>query len=47
MENRAYLVNNLYLSGNIEAAKAQYKSLKKYYPQSQIVIDYREILDSP
>jgi tetratricopeptide (TPR) repeat protein len=46
MENRGYLVNNLYLSGNISEAGKQYRILKKYFPQSQIVIDYKDILDT-
>jgi tetratricopeptide (TPR) repeat protein len=45
MDNRGYWVNNLYLSGNINEAKTQYQILKKYSPQSQIVIDYKGILD--
>jgi tetratricopeptide (TPR) repeat protein len=46
MSNRGYLVNNLYLSGDIPRAKEEYRQLKKYYPQSQIIVDYRETLDT-
>jgi len=46
LDNRGYLVNNLYLSGNIPEAKKQYQILKKYAPQSQMVIDYKSILDN-
>lgn len=45
MDNRGYLVNNLYLSGNIPKAKTEYRILKKYAPQSQIVVDYQKVLD--
>ncbi len=45
LDSRAYYVNNLYLSGNINEAKLQYRTLKKYAPQSQVVIDYKGILD--
>ena len=45
MDNRGYWINNLYLSGNIDEAKKQYRILKKYAPQAQMVIDYQGILD--
>ena len=45
LDSRAYYVNNLYLCGNINEAKLQYRTLKKYAPQSQVVIDYKGILD--
>lgn len=44
-ENLGYLVNNLYLAGRVDDARAAYRVLKKYYPQSQIVIDYSSLLD--
>jgi tetratricopeptide (TPR) repeat protein len=44
MESRGYLVNNLYLAGNIKEAKDQYTLLKKYYPKSAIVEQYKDIL---
>lgn len=47
MENRGYLVNNLYLGGKLVEARQEYKNLKKYHPQSKIVDDYREVLDIP
>ncbi|MFA7024637.1 MAG: tetratricopeptide repeat protein [Candidatus Cloacimonadaceae bacterium] len=47
IENRGYWVNNLYLSGNLSEAKKQYRTLKKYHPESQVVIDLREVLDTP
>lgn len=47
MENRGYWVNNLYLSGNLLEAKKQYLILKKYHPDSQIVLDLQEALDLP
>jgi tetratricopeptide (TPR) repeat protein len=46
-ENLGYWVSNLYLGGNIAEAKIQYAILKKYAPQSQIVIDYKGVLDLP
>jgi tetratricopeptide (TPR) repeat protein len=45
MENRGYLVNNLYLAGKTAEARKQYQLLKKYYPQSQIVSMYKDLLD--
>jgi tetratricopeptide (TPR) repeat protein len=47
LDNRAYLVNNLYLSGAVNLAKQQYAILRKYAPLSQTVIDYKGILDTP
>lgn len=47
MENRGYLVNNLYLSGDLKTAKQQYTLLKKYAPNSEIVIAYQGTLDLP
>ncbi len=47
LENRGYWVNNLYLSGNLSEAKKQYRTLKKYHPESQIVIELQEVLDTP
>ena len=45
MDSRAYYVNNLYLSGQIAEARREYATLKKYSPQAQIVVDYKDILD--
>lgn len=45
MESRGYLVNNLYLAGKTSDAKKQYQTLKKYYPQSQIISLYKDLLD--
>ncbi|HPI24878.1 MAG TPA: tetratricopeptide repeat protein [Candidatus Cloacimonadota bacterium] len=45
LDSRAYYVNNLYLSGKIAEARHEYTTLKKYAPQSQMVIDYQGILD--
>ena len=45
MEARGYLVNNLYLAKDIEAAKKQYKLLKKYYPESSMVKEYAKVLN--
>ncbi|MDP2173792.1 MAG: hypothetical protein Q8J62_08465 [Candidatus Cloacimonadaceae bacterium] len=45
MENRGYLVNNLYLSGDINGAKEHFRLLKKYYPQSAIITIYKGILE--
>lgn len=47
MENRGYWVNNLYLSGQLPEAKKQYRILKKYYPESLIVSELKEVLDLP
>lgn len=44
MESRGYLVNNLYLAGNIQEATAQFVLLKKYYPKSPIIEQYKDIL---
>ncbi len=44
MEARGYLVNNLYLAGSVREAKEQYQTLKKYYPKSTIVDQYKDIL---
>jgi tetratricopeptide (TPR) repeat protein len=45
MENRGYLLNNLYLAGRREEAQAQYLKLKKYYPASTIISEYRSIFE--
>jgi tetratricopeptide (TPR) repeat protein len=45
MDNRGYLMNNLYLSGQISEAKKQYQFLKKYYPASQILITYKDVFE--
>lgn len=45
MENRGYLLNNLYLAGRIEEARAQYNLLKKYYPASSMLSEYRSIFE--
>jgi len=44
MEARGYLVNNLYLAGNHKEAKEQFLLLKKYYPKSPIIEQYKDIL---
>lgn len=44
-ESLGYLVNNLYLAGKIDQARTEYQKLKKYYPSSQIVLSYKDILD--
>ncbi len=45
MENRGYLMNNLYLSEQEAAAREQYLFLKKYYPQSQLLPNYKRIFE--
>mgnify|MGYP001181028335 CR=1 FL=1 len=45
MENRGYLLNNLYLAGRIEEAREQYNLLKKYYPASAMLTEYRNIFE--
>jgi len=45
MENRGYLMNNLYLSEQEDAAREQYLFLKKYYPQSQLLPNYQRIFE--
>lgn len=45
MDNRAYYVNNLYLAGKLNEAKAEYAKLKKYSPDSQTVADFAGILN--
>lgn len=45
MEIRGYLVNNLYLAKRVEEAKAEYRLLKKYYPLSGIVAQYKGVLE--
>lgn len=47
LENRGYWVNNLYLSGNLSEAKKEYRILKKYAPESQIVLELQGVLDKP
>lgn len=44
MENRGYLVNNLYLSGDLAGAREQFLLLKKYYPSSSVITIYKDIL---
>lgn len=44
MESRGYLVNNLFLAGQIEEGRRQLILLKKYYPQSAIVKQYKDKL---
>jgi len=44
MEIRGYLVNNLYLSKDVENARKHYQKLKKYYPDSPIVKEYAKTL---
>ncbi len=46
MEIRGYLVNNLYLSKDMDNAKKHYQKLKKYYPDSPIVKEYAKTLGS-
>ncbi|MDD4224188.1 MAG: tetratricopeptide repeat protein [Candidatus Cloacimonetes bacterium] len=45
MENRAYLMNNLYLNEQEAAAREQYQFLKKYYPQSTLLPNYQRIFE--
>jgi tetratricopeptide (TPR) repeat protein len=45
MESRGYLVNNLYLAGRVDEARAEYRLLKKYYPLSGIVAQYKSVLE--
>ncbi len=45
MENRAYLMNNLYLSEQETAAREQYLFLKKYYPQSSLLPNYQRVFE--
>ncbi len=45
MENRAYLLNNLYLAGKHEEARAEYLKLKKYYPASTMISAYRSVFE--
>ncbi|HPV14703.1 MAG TPA: tetratricopeptide repeat protein [Candidatus Cloacimonadota bacterium] len=45
MEIRGYLVNNLYLAKRVDEAKAEYRLLKKYYPLSGIVAQYKSVLE--
>lgn len=45
METRGYLVNNLYLSGKVAEAKSEYLLLKKYYPQSAVITQYKSVLE--
>ncbi len=45
MENRGYLMNNLYLSEQEAAAREQYQFLKKYYPQSPLLPNYQRIFE--
>lgn len=44
MENRGYLVNNLFLSGQEEEGKRQLALLRKYYPQSAMLTLYKDML---
>lgn len=44
MEIRGYLVNNLYLAKDVDAARRHYQKLKKYYPDSTIVKEYAKLL---
>ena len=44
MEIRGYLVNNLFLSKDVENARRHYQKLKKYYPDSPIVKEYAKTL---
>ena len=46
METRGYLVNNLYLAKDMEAARKHYQKLKKYYPDSSIVKEYAKVFDN-
>ncbi|MDD3606056.1 MAG: tetratricopeptide repeat protein [Candidatus Cloacimonas acidaminovorans] len=43
MESRGYLVNNLYLSKDIENARQHYQILKKYAPDSAMAKEYSKI----
>ena len=43
-ESRGYLVNNLFLAGQNEEGLRQLLLLKKYYPQSAIVEQYKDKL---
>lgn len=43
MESRGYLVNNLYLSKDIENARKHYQILKKYAPDSAMAKEYSKI----
>lgn len=43
-ESRGYLVNNLFLAGQNEEGQRQLLLLKKYYPQSAIVEQYKDKL---
>lgn len=45
MENREYLMNNLYLSEQEDAAREQYLFLKKYYPQASLLPNYEMIFE--
>ena len=45
MEIRGYLVNNLYLAKRVDEARAEYRLLKKYFPQSGIVAQYKGVLE--
>lgn len=45
MQNRAFLMNNLYLSEQDAAAREQYLFLKKYYPQSSLLPTYQRIFE--
>lgn len=45
MDNRAYLLNNLYLAGRIDEARTEYFKLKKYYPASTMLSEYRSIFE--
>lgn len=45
MESRGYLVNNLYLAGRVDEARVEYRLLKKYYPLSGIVAQYKGVLE--
>lgn len=45
METRGYLVNNLFLSGKVAEAKSEYQLLKKYYPQSAVITQYKSVLE--
>lgn len=45
MENRGYLINNLYLAKEITEAKKHYLKLKKYSPASPIVKEYAKVFE--
>ena len=45
MQNRAYYMNNLFLSEQDAAAREQYFFLKKYYPQSSLLPTYKRIFE--